>query len=319
MRKSTPLPYLVLFAGVVIVSLAAIMIRYLQNPPVEMPSTVIAAGRLTFASLILTPIAWSRVGSELRALGRREIGLGIASGILLALHFDSWIASMEYTSVASSVALVSTNPLWVALIAFVLWREKPLPLAMLGIGLAIAGSVLIGISDGLSSSQAAFDTSSRALFGDFLALVGALTVSGYLLIGRSLRNTLSLLAYIWLVYSSAAVVLIVIALGFGDLQPAQLTSYPWWAYLLLLGLAIGPQLLGHSSFNWALRHLSPTFVTVSMLGEPIGSAVAAWLLFGESFQSLQLLGFVLLMVGIVAATLAEQRASKAAQPAEALS
>jgi drug/metabolite transporter (DMT)-like permease len=304
MPKQSPLPYLVLLGGVGVVALAAIMIRMLQQPSIAMPATVIAAGRLGFAALILLPIAWLRAGAELRALGRRDVLLGIASGALLAMHFDAWIASFEYTSVASSVALVTTNPLWVALLSLLLWGERPAPLTLVGVLLAVAGSVLIGLSDsGLAGGP-------NALLGDGLALLGALTVSGYFLIGRVLRRRLSLLAYIWLAYTSAAIILLAVALLLGDIQLGAPPGYPPLAYLLVLGLALGPQLLGHSAFNWALRYLSPTFITVALLGEPLGAALLALLIFGEGFEPLQLTGFVLLLLGIFAAAQGERRVAE---------
>jgi len=303
MPKQSPIPYVVLLGGVAVVAAAAIMIRLLQRPPIAMPSTVIAAGRLGFAALILLPIAWLRAGPELRTLRRREVLLGAVSGALLALHFDAWIASFDYTSVASSVALVSTNPLWVAVLSLLLWGERPAPLTLLGVLLAVAGSALIGFSD---SSGAG----TNALLGDGLALIGALAVSGYFLIGRALRRRLSLLAYIWLVYTSAAVILLAVALLSGSIRLGAELGYPPLAYLLLLGLALGPQLLGHSAFNWALRYLSATFITVALLGEPIGAALLALLIFGEWFAPLQFAGFVVLLAGIVAAARGERRVAE---------
>jgi drug/metabolite transporter (DMT)-like permease len=300
MHKSTFLPYLVLLGGVIAVASAAIMIRMLQQPPIGMAAPLIAAGRLGFAALILLPIALLRTGAELRSLRWRDLLLGVGAGILLALHFDAWIASLSYTSVASSVALVSTNPLWVALLSLVLFGERPAPLVVLGVLLAVAGSLLIGLSD--SGGRAA----PNALLGDALALLGALAVSGYFLIGRELRRRLSLLVYIWLVYTSAAVVLLGVALVSVAGRVGELVAFPPLAYGLLLLLAVGPQLLGHSSFNWALRYLSATFITVALLGEPIGSALLALLLFGERFAPLQFAGFVLLLAGIVAAARGER-------------
>ncbi|MFL5805843.1 MAG: DMT family transporter [Roseiflexaceae bacterium] len=303
MPKQSPLPYMVLLGGVAVVATAAILIRLLQRPPIGMPATVIAAGRLGFAALILLPIALLRAGPELRALRRRDVLLGAAAGTLLAIHFDAWIASFEYTSVASSVALVSTNPLWVAILSLLLWGERPAPLTLLGVLLAVAGSALIGLSDGSGAGG------TNTLLGDGLALLGALAVSGYFLIGRTLRRRLALLAYIWLVYTSAAVVLLAVALLTGGFRLVISGGYPPLAYLLLLGLALGPQLLGHSAFNWALRYLSATFITVALLGEPIGSALLALLIFGEWFAPLQFAGFAVLLVGIVAAAYGEQRAA----------
>ncbi len=299
-RLARALPYLVLFGGVMVAAAAAIMIRYAQA--MEMPSITIAAGRLGLAAIILLPITWSRAGNELRRLSRRDLLLGVVSGVFLAVHFAAWISSLAYTSVASSVALVSTNPLWVALLSALLLRERPSLLTMAGVVLTITGSILIGISD------SAGPDSGNALLGNLLALLGAFGGSIYFLVGRSLRRHVSVLAYIWLVYTSAAVVLLLMALAFaGTANPLTLFGgYPPLAYLLLLGLAVGPQLLGHTAFNWSLRYLSATFVTVALLGEPIGSAVLALILFGEWFAPLQLAGFVILLAGIAVAARGER-------------
>jgi drug/metabolite transporter (DMT)-like permease len=305
MHKNSFLPYVVLLGGVIAVASAAIMIRLLQQPPIGMAAPLIAAGRLGLAALILLPPALLRARPELRALRWRDLLLGVGAGVLLAVHFDAWIASLSYTSVASSVALVATNPLWVALLSLLLFGERPAPLVLLGVLLAMAGSALIGLSDSRGSAA------PNALLGDCLALLGALAVSGYFLIGRELRRRLSLLAYIWLVYTSAALVLLGVALVSVGGRAGELAAFPPLAYVLLLLLAIGPQLLGHSSFNWALRYLSATFITVALLGEPIGSALLALLLFGEQFAPLQFAGFVLLLAGIVAAARGEGRGAGA--------
>lgn len=293
MKRRSALPYLVLFAGVLIASTASILIRYTQAAGV--PSISIAAWRLAIATLILTPLAWARAGPELRGLSRRELGLALVSGAFLAAHFASWISSLAFTSVASSSALVSTIPLWVGLASLLIFRERMGWGALAGIGLTLVGTVLIGLSDSQASTQ------PNPTLGNSLALLGAAAMSGYLLIGRGLRRRLSVLAYISVVYATAGIVLVVWALLAG--QP--MLGFPPYAYLLLLGLAVGPQLLGHTAFNYALSTLSATFVAVAILGEPIGAAVFAFVLFGERFAPLQLAGFVVLLIGILCASLAE--------------
>jgi drug/metabolite transporter (DMT)-like permease len=271
------------------------------------PSPTIAAWRLGLAALIITPLALARAWPEIRDLRRRDVLLGIGSGAFLAMHFTAWITSLEYTSVASSSALVATNPLWIALGSVLLFRQRLAPLTWLGVLITVGGSVLIAISDGGGAGGHAL-----ALVGDALALVGALAGSGYFLVGSRLQRRLSTLAYIWLVYSSAAVILTLIALGSGAWRSGATTAgYPPFAYLLLLGLAIGPQLLGHTAFNWSLRHLSATFVAVAILGEPIGAALLALVFFGQIFQPVQLLGFVVLLVGIAVAAQGERGATEA--------
>jgi drug/metabolite transporter (DMT)-like permease len=192
---------------------------------------------------------------------------------------------------------VTTNPIFVALASALIFRER-LPLGTwAGVLLTIAGSGLIAFSDSGAG------TGAEPLLGDLLALLGAVSVSAYFLVGRALRNRLSLLPYIWLVYSTAAVVLLLLMTIAGE----SLLGLPPFVYLLLLGLAVGPQLLGHTAFNWALRYLSATVVTVGILGEPIGSALMALVLLGQPMQSLQLVGGAVLLAGIVVATLAERR------------
>jgi drug/metabolite transporter (DMT)-like permease len=288
------MPYFVLLGGVFIVSSSSILIRLAQQE--GMPSITIAAERLALAALILAPVALGRTGGEVRRLYRRDILLGVAAGILLALHLVAWTSSLGYTSVASSTALVTTNPVWVGLASWLVLRERLSVGAIIGIVVTLIGSMLIIVSGVLEdTSQAAY---RNPTLGNMLALVGAWTVSGYFLIGRGLRRRLSVLAYIWLVYTSAALTLACWMWVSGG----QWLGFSPLAYLLVLGLAVGPQLLGHTAFNWALAHLSATFVALAILGEPVGSALWAWILFHESFTPLQLVGFVLLLVGIYAAS-----------------
>jgi drug/metabolite transporter (DMT)-like permease len=288
-------PFLVLGIGVAIVSTASILVRYAQAN--EASSASIAAGRLTIAALIMAPIALSRAGPELLRLRRKDLLLCAASGLLLAAHFWTWIASLEYTSVANSTVLVTTNPVWVALLSAWLLREKPAYAQLVGVALTFAGTLLIFFAESSHSGQAA-----SPMLGNFLALIGALAASGYLLIGRNLRSSLSLLSYVWLTYSFAAMGLIVAALAGGN--TIQEISFNAW--LMIAALAVGPQLLGHTAFNWALRRVTATFVAVTILGEPIGSALLAWWLLDEGFVPLQLAGFVVLLWGILVAAKAER-------------
>ncbi len=287
-------PFLVLGIGVVIVSTASILIRYAQADGAS--SAVIAAGRLAIAALLITPYALRRVGPEVLRIRRKDLLLCVASGVLLAAHFWTWIVSLEYTSVANSTALVTTNPMWVALLSAWLLRERPRRAQIAGVALTIAGTVLIFLASNSHGSAA----SSPAL-GNSLALLGALAASGYLLIGRSVRGNMSLLCYIWLTYSFAAIALIAAAIAGGETFVGVSTK----AWLLIAAMAIGPQLLGHTAFNWALRRLSATVVAVSILGEPIGSALLAWWLLDEQFVALQLAGFAALLTGIFVAARAE--------------
>lgn len=306
-------PYLVLFAGVFIVSTAPILIRFAQHE--DVPPLTIAAGRLITATLILTPIAWAQAGRELRSLERRTIMLGVAAGILLACHFTVWIASFSYTSVASSTVLVTTNPLWVGLASVFILGERMGWRTMVAIVLTLLGSILITLSDTSSSPH------PNPLLGNALALTGALAVSAHFLLGRTLRRHVSTLAYIWLVYTSAALFLLLIALLTGQ----QFLGYSPIAYLVILAMALGPQLLGHTALNWSLRYLSATFITIAIVGEPIISSTFARILFNERFTTitingslipLQLIGFTTILVGIALAAF-EKQTSKPQDTGEA--
>jgi drug/metabolite transporter (DMT)-like permease len=282
------LPFVVLGFGVVVVSFAAILIRFALAEGAS--SLAIAAIRLTVAAVVLAPFAWLRAGGEILRLRRRELALCVLSGSLLALHFWAWITSLEHTSVASSTALVTTNPLWVALASAIFLRERPGGAAIAGILLTLLGSVLIFAADAARTGG----PGAAPMLGNVLALTGAISASGYLLVGRALRTRVSLTAYIWLAYSTAAVLLLTAAIATG----VSFVSLPSAAWVFIIALALGPQLIGHTTFNWALRRLTATFVAVAILGEPVGAAILAWLFLEEGFTTLQLIGFVLLLAGI---------------------
>ena len=276
---------IVLMIGITAVSTASILIRNAQG---EAPSLVIAAFRLTIASLVVAPVALWRHQNELRKLQAREWLLATASGVFLALHFASWITSLEYTSVASSVVLDATSPVWVAVGSWLFLRERLTRPVVSGLIVAFAGALIIGLGDTIIGSR------SAPLLGNSLALVGALTVTGYWLIGRRVRGSLSLTPYVAIAYSTAAVVLLIMV-GAAH-QP--LAGYDTMTYTWLVLLALVPQLIGHSSFNWALARLPAVFVAVATLGEPIGATVLAFILLGETPTVVRLLGAALVLVGI---------------------
>jgi drug/metabolite transporter (DMT)-like permease len=285
-RPSAP-PIVGIVIGIAAVSSASIFIRFAQR---QAPSLVIAAARLALASLVLVPLALTRYRHEYHRLTRRDAWLAVLSGIFLALHFATWISSLEYTTVASSTVLVSTSPLFVAITAWLFLREKIGPAVIVGLGVALAGSAVIGLSDRSGTLR-------NALLGDVLAFAGAVTVAGYLLIGRRLRAQLSLIPYIAVVYGTAAVVMLAMVL----VTRERVVGYSPTTYLWFLLLALVPQLLGHSSFNWALAHLPATFVAVATLGEPIGSTILAYIILGEMPTLIKIVGAASILVGIVVA------------------
>jgi len=283
--RPTPSPRLALAIGIAAVSTGSLFIRFAQT---DAPSLSIAAFRLALAALFLVPVAWLRHRRELAELKASDWGWLAAAGIFLAVHFATWITSLEYTSVASSVLLVSTSPLWVALFARLFLGEpmtKPLAWGLL---LAMTGSVLIGFAEARAS------ISSRPVLGALLALAGALAVSGYWLIGRRLRRRLSLIPYVTVVYGFAAMVLTAAALLLGKPMTGFKTATYGWFFLL----ALIPQLLGHSSFNWALAHLPVGYIAIATLGEPVGAAILALLFLGEVPTLLKTAAAALLLAGI---------------------
>jgi drug/metabolite transporter (DMT)-like permease len=283
--------YLGVGLGVLAVSTAATLIRLAQA---EMHSLVVAAWRLALASLVLAPFALITRRAELRTLTRREWGYILGAGLLLALHFATWITSLAYTSVVASLVLVTTHPLFVGIASYVLLRERLSRGMVAALVITFVGSVVIGLGD--------LGEGTHRLWGDVLALAGAVAAAGYFLIGRRLRARLSLLAYVFPVYCTAAVVLILVVLLSG--LPVLPQRQETWLWLLLL--ALGPQILGHSSLNWALRYLSATYVTIAVLGEPIGATLLAWWLLGECLSYWALAGGALILAGIAVASRAER-------------
>jgi drug/metabolite transporter (DMT)-like permease len=290
--------------GTVAVSFASVLIRFAQGE--GMPSLSIAAWRLIFASIILLPYSWATRRDEIRDLSRKEWVMLGTSGVFLGLHFATWIASLGYTSVASSVVLVSMGPVFVGLGSWLFLRERPGVSLVAGILLAATGSIAISWGD--------FGQGRDQLMGDLLALAGAIFVAGYLMIGYRVRARRSLTTYIALVYGVAMITLVIIVvIARQPMFGFSLQTYGW-----VLGLALGPQLIGHSTLNWALRYLSATFVAIVTLAEPIGSALLAYLLLDEAVAWSTAIGGAMVLAGIYIASRSElgSRAA-AAEPGQA--
>jgi drug/metabolite transporter (DMT)-like permease len=293
-------PYIVLAVGLLAVSSASIMIRFAQEQGA--PSLVIAAWRLGTAVLVLTPMVLACYRDDVARLTRKQIILSMISGALLGVHFASWITSLEYTSVASSVVLVSTNPVWVALVSPFVLSERMSRKSALAILTAIFGAILISTAGGAGMAP----HQESPLLGNGLAIIGAWAIAAYFIIGRQERGRVALIPYIWLTYGSAAIVLclgvLVTRQTVAGLQPI---TYVW---MTLLGLI--PQLIGHSAYNYALGYLSAAYVSLTVLGEAIGSTVLAAIFLGEHLLWLQLLGGVLIMAAVAVASREEARSAR---------
>lgn len=280
-----------LVLAVLAVSTAAVLIKACQVPPLG-----IAAWRLGLASLgFLAVCAWKRRSPLAAFAGRpaREVVPVAAAGVLLGLHFAAWIGSLSFTTVAASVVLVTTNPLWVGLGSWLLLREPPGRSLWEGLALALAGSALVTLAGGASSGQA-----PAPLLGNGLALAGALAASGYMLAGRQAQRGVDLLSYVTVVYTVGAGVLGVLAL----LAGTPLVGYPARDWALLLLLAAVPQALGHTLLNRSLRVFPASVVAVALLGEPVGASVLAWLALGQAVGPGEAFGAALILGGVARAT-----------------
>ncbi|MCL6635908.1 MAG: DMT family transporter [Peptococcaceae bacterium] len=275
-------PYLAVILAVVAAAFSSIFTRLAAAPPL-----VIAFYRLTITVLLLAPLALNGAGRrELRRIHRRDLAMAVLAGAFLALHFTVWITSLNYTSVASSTVLVTMQPLFVVTGSFLFLKERIGPAALAGAAVTLAGSAVVGLSD--------FQVGGEALKGDILAFSGAFFVAVYVMIGRSLRARLSLFPYVFLVYGASAAILLLFNLAAGT----SLYPYPARDWLCFLALAVIPTIFGHTVFNWALRYVRAAYVSVSILGEPVGATVLAHFIFHESPGLLQVLGGLTIIAGL---------------------
>ncbi len=265
------------------------------------PTLAVAFWRNTFAVGVLVPWTASRHSAEFHRLTGRERRLAVTAGLLLAAHFATWVPSLSFTSVASSVALVATQPVWAALIARGRGEHVPAQ-AWTGIGVAVAGAVLLSGVD--------LTISARALFGDMLAVAGGLLAAAYVTVGADVRRTVSTSVYTSICYLTAAVLLFVVCLS--GRQP--LLGYSGRTWLCLLALAAGPQLLGHSVVNRVLRTTSPTVVSVAILFEIVGATALAWIFFDETPAAGAYPAAALIGVGVVLVVRAGRQPSVSGVP-----
>ena len=277
-------PYAILIAGVLLVSVGAILVRLAAAPPLA-----VSFYRMAIASLLLSPFAWPAASRSWPTQSVRPRLLLVASGVALALHFATWIASLSHTSVAASVLLVNTAPLFATLLSVVFLREKPAPLIQLAILLAMVGAAVIALGDR--------DASPASLFGNLLAVAGAVTLATYQVIGRGLRAALPLDAYMLLVWGTATLTLAALMAGFGT----RFAPFPPKTWLAFAALAIVPTLGGHGLTNRALRSLPAPTVGLFLLGEPVIASLLAMLLFGETPSAATLTGGAIVLAALALA------------------
>ena len=282
MAKKYPLIFVILPVGIISISTASIFIKLCPDAP----SVVIASARLGIASLILIPWAIGTKGSRLFDVSLHDFKYIALSSVFLSAHFLLWITSLKYTSVLSSVVIVTSNPIFIGLASYIMFKEKVHRYLFFGILLGIAGGVLIVMTD--------MHTGSRSVYGDFLSLGGAVMVSCYFLVGRKMRKTINLFSYIVPVYAITALILTGLAFFLGH----NFSGYRQSTYVYFVLLAVFPQIIGHSSLNWSLKYVSATTVAVFVLGEPVGSTLLAYFFLNESVGLFQILGGILILSGI---------------------
>lgn len=298
-QEDSPAPlraYAVLVMGLIAVSMAAIFIRLALAEGV--PALVIADARLIIATVILTPITLRRYRTHLQTLSRSDLLLLLISGLFLAIHFGSWVSSLQYANVLISGVIVTTTPIWAGLLEVTFLKTKLNRYIVLGLCVALIGGTIIAFSGQGAPTDAALVDESAAnastLTGAGLALIGAITLSVYMVIGRKVRATLPLLPYIWMVYGIAAITLLVVVLFSG----LPVTGYSADGYLWMLALGLIPQLIGHSSLNYVLGYLPATLVSIATQLEPVASAAMAFILLRERPTELQLFGSFVILVGV---------------------
>lgn len=273
---------LIVLMGVLGASLSSILVRFSTAP-----SMILVLYRVGMATLILLPVVLVKNKEELRRLTGRECGLCLAGGAFLGLHFAAYFESLRYTSIASSVVLVDTEVLFVALIGILLFGKRPSKTAWFAIALALFGSVIIAMADTAAGPD--------ALRGDLIALCGAFFVAVYTMVGSVCRKTVSTNVYTFLVYLSATVTVFFIAV----LKGQALTGYGNVNYLTGFGMAVFCTIMGHSVFSWGLKYLQPAFVSTAKLMEPVFASVMGLVIFREIPGILTLIGGAIIIAAII--------------------
>ena len=275
-------PFIMIVVGVIGISLSSIFVKYSAAP-----SAVTAASRLLWTVILMTPVVLgkSSVRKELGRCDKKTVFLSVLSGLFLAIHFVVWFESLHHTSVASSTVIVCTEVIWVSLGYCLFLKGRISAKAVLAILITFIGSILIAYADSESGSH---------LYGDVLALLAAIAVAVYMLLGRVVRENTSTTVYTYMVYAACAAILLIVCI----VQGSGLFEYGWSPILMGFLLAVFSTILGHSIFSWCLKYFSPSFVSASKLCEPVVAAVLATMLFGELPTWLQIAGGILILIGV---------------------
>lgn len=287
-------PYIAVVIGVISISTSAVLVKLAD----QAPASIIANYRLLFAVILMTPIILLKYRHEFRVINSKDWILALFSGLFLAAHFILWFESLNYTSVASSVVLVTLQPIFAFIGTYLFFNERFSSGAIISMLITLFGSFIISWGD--------FQLSGMALFGDILALLGAVTITVYFLFGQKVRKRLSLMTYTFIVYGIGAITLTL----YNIVTQHSFIGYPadhWWIFIVL---AIFPTFLGHSLLNWALRWLSTATISMGIVFEPIGATALAYFILGEKVTATQWLGGTIVIFGLVLFILSTSRKRK---------
>ncbi|WP_026908583.1 DMT family transporter [Paucisalibacillus globulus] len=275
-------PYIAIVIGVLSVSTSAVLVKLAGNAP----AAIIANYRLLLAVLLMAPIMILKYRHEFKLITKKDWLLSSLAGIFLAFHFILWFESLNYTSVASSVVLVTLQPIFAFLGTYLFFKERFSSGAVISMVIALLGSVIISWGD--------FQISGMALFGDILAFIGAIAITAYFLLGQNARKRVSLMTYTFVVYGVSSITLILYNL----LLQNPFLGYPTKYWIIFLALAIIPTFFGHTLFNWALKWLSTSTISMAIVFEPIGASILAYFILGEKITWSQWLGGTIVIFGL---------------------
>lgn len=282
MEKPPIHPYIPIIVGVISVALSAIFVKLSTAD-----AGVIAFYRMLFSVLLMLPLFLMKYRKELFFLTKKDWIFSTIAGVFLAFHFILWFESLNYTSVASSTVLVTLQPIFAFVGTYFFFKEKLSFKTILSAIIAITGSVIISWGD--------FQLSGTAFYGDMLALAGCAFITAYLLFGQEVRKRLSLITYTFVLYSISTVTLFFYVLLKGEsFGPYSSTNWFWFFMLALI-----PNLLGHSLFNWAVKWVSTNVISIAILFEPVGASILAYYIFHEKLSEAQILGGIVVIAGIL--------------------
>lgn len=282
MEKPTIHPYIPILVGVISVAMSAIFVKMTTAD-----AGVTAFYRMLFSILLMSPVFLYSYLPEIKKLSKRDWAFSAVAGIFLAFHFILWFESLNFTSVASSTVLVTLQPLFAFAGTYFFFKER-LSLKTLISGIvAITGSIIIAYGD--------FQVSGSALFGDVLALIACALITAYLLFGQDVRKRLSLVTYTFIVYGFSTITLFFYIIVKGE----SFGPYPMGEWMWFLLLALIPNLLGHTLFNWAVKWVSTNVISIAILFEPVGAAVLAYFILGELISASQIIGGSIVIAGLL--------------------